>query len=162
MNRDKIRQQLVDHYLDLYQLAYSMLNDEDDARDAVQEALACTMARPLLDKPLAYCYQVLRRTAINTIRHRARIIPIQTEIAEELRDEESETAYGELLDYAMRLRDNLPQATRALIVLHDEKGHSYSELATLTGMNVMTVRRHIKKAHNDMLQKLKKRKEDIQ
>lgn len=162
MNRENIRQQLVDHYLDLYQLAYSMLNDDDDARDAVQEALACTMARPLLDKPLAYCYQVLRRTAIDTLRHRARMIPFQTDIAEEVRDEESEAAYGDLLDQAMRLRDNLPQATRALIVLHDEKGHSYSELASLTGMNIMTIRRRIKKAHNAMRQKLKNKKENIQ
>ena len=162
MNRENIRQQLVDHYLDLYQLAYSMLNDDDDARDAVQEALACTMARPLLDKPLAYCYQVLRRTAIDTLRHRARMIPFQTDIAEEVHDEESEAAYGDLLDQAMRLLDHLPQATRALIVLHDEKGHSYSELASLTGMNIMTIRRRIKKAHNAMRQKLKNKKENIQ
>ena len=53
MNRAEIRQQLVDHYLDYYALAVAMLEDDDDARDTVQEALARTLAKAEHNTPPA-------------------------------------------------------------------------------------------------------------
>ena len=96
MNRAETRQQLVDHYLDYYALAKSMLNDDDDARDAVQEALARTMAMPLLQKPVAYCFQTVRRVAVDTMRYRMRTRSIEEY---ELPDESDEgDSYAMLLE----------------------------------------------------------------
>lgn len=158
MEREKIRQQLVDHYLDFYTLAYSMLSNDDDARDAVQEALARTMSKPWLGDPMNYCYQTLRRAAIDTLRHRYRMAPFTADIADEIADEEADNEYATLLEHAAHLRDKLPQATRALVVLHDERGLGYHELATLTGMSVMTIRRRLNEAHILLRHKLTKKK----
>ena len=38
MKRDEKQHILVEHYLDFYSRAMAILDDEDDAKDAVQEA----------------------------------------------------------------------------------------------------------------------------
>ena len=43
MKREAKRHVLVDHYLEFYNRAVAILNDEDDAKDAVQDALVKTL-----------------------------------------------------------------------------------------------------------------------
>lgn len=156
MKKAEIRQQLIDHYLDFYTLAYAMLDDDDDARDAVQEALTRTLSKAVLNNPLHYCYQTLRHAAIDTLRHRQRHVPLYGDIAEEQRDE----SYATLLERVMLLRDNLPDAERALVILHDEKGIAYDDLARLTGLSIVTIRRRLKRAHLKMRQGLTNMKKE--
>ena len=42
--RESDKQMLADHYLDFYQMAYSVLHNKEDVEDVVQESLAVTMA----------------------------------------------------------------------------------------------------------------------
>ena len=160
MDRAKTRQLLVDHYLDFYTLACNMLNDDDDARDAVQEALARTMARQRLDDPLSYCYTVLRHIAIDTLRHRKLIAPLADDVADELPSHDNDDSYHALLEQVMQLRNRLPKATRALVILHDEKGLSYRELARLTRKSTKTIHKKVEEAHRAMKQELTRKKEE--
>ena len=115
---------MVDHYLDYYALAKAMLDDDDDARDAVQEALARTMAMPLLKKPVEYCYQTVRRVAVDMLRYRMRTRSIEEY---ELPDESAEgDSYAMLLERVWLLREGMPSATKALLKLRYEKGLSYT------------------------------------
>ncbi len=156
MNRAETRQQLVDHYLDYYALAKSMLNDDDDARDAVQEALARTMAMPLLQKPVAYCFQTVRRVAVDTMRYRMRTRSIEEY---ELPDESDEgDSYAMLLERVGMLREGMPSATKALLKLRYEKGLTYSELEKLTGLSMITIRRRLKEAKQIIKEKLEEEK----
>lgn len=158
MEREKIRQQLVDHYLDFYSLAYAMLGNDDDTRDAVQEALARTLSKPLVKDTVNYCYQTVRRTAIDILRHRKRLVPLSSDVADREHDIEAEREFSAMLEYAAQLRDELPETTRTLVVLHDEKGLTYQELARLTGISIMSIRRQIKKTHAQLRDKLTKKK----
>lgn len=151
MNRAEIRQQLVDHYLDFYALAVSMLRDDDDAKDAVQEALVRTMTCRHVDDAVAYCFQTLRRVAIDTLRHRLRHAPIGDRDIADSGEGESD---GEMLERVMRLRNELPRVSKTLVVLHDQKGYTYDDIAALTGLSKMTVRRKLKEAHETMRQEL--------
>jgi RNA polymerase sigma-70 factor (ECF subfamily) len=152
MNRAETRQQLVDHYLDYYALAKAMLDDDDDARDAVQEALARTMAMPLLKKPVEYCYQTVRRVAVDTMRYRMRTRSIEEY---ELPDESAEgDSYAMLLERVCMLREDMPSATKALLKLRYEKGLSYTELEKLTGLSAITIRRRLKEAKRKMKEQL--------
>ena len=152
MKRAETRQQLVDHYLDYYALAKSMLDDDDDARDAVQEALARTMAMPLLKKPVDYCYQTVRRVAVDMLRYRMRIKPLQEELmADESNEDES---YTTLLARVRKVQEGLPTAMRALLRLRYEKELSYTELEKLTGLSVITIRRRLKEAKRMMKEQL--------
>lgn len=156
MNRAETRQQLVDHYLDYYALAKSMLNDDDDARDAVQEALARTMAMPLLQKPVAYCFQTVRRVAVDTMRYRMRTRSIEEY---ELPDESDEgDSYTMLLERVGMLREGMPSATKALLKLRYEKGLTYRELEKLTGLSMITIRRRLKEAKQIIKEKLEEEK----
>lgn len=143
---------MVDHYLDYYALAKAMLDDDDDARDAVQEALARTMAMPLLKKPVEYCYQTVRRVAVDMLRYRMRTRSIEEY---ELPDESAEgDSYAMLLERVWLLREGMPSATKALLKLRYEKGLSYTELEKLTGLSVITIRRRLKEAKRMMKEQL--------
>ena len=152
MNRAETRQQLVDHYLDYYALAKAMLDDDDDARDAVQEALARTLAMPLLKKPVEYCYQTVRHVAVDMLRYRRRTKPLEEgEMADENNDAES---YTTLLERVRKVQEGLPTAMRALLRLRYEKELSYKELEKLTGLSVITIRRKLKEAKQMMKEQL--------
>ncbi|MBR4505659.1 MAG: sigma-70 family RNA polymerase sigma factor [Bacteroidales bacterium] len=161
MNKAEIRQQLVDHYLDFYALAYSMLNDDSDARDAVQEALTRTMTKRHVDNALSYCYQSVRHTAINIMRHRQRFVQFDGQILDEAAKDEYNESYADMLERVMQLRDGLPKAMRALVRLHDEEGLTYAELAKLTGMSRMTIRRRLNEIHAEMREKLERNENTI-
>lgn len=159
MLKAEIRQQLVDHYLDFYALALSMLNDDSDARDAVQEALTRTMAKSRVSDPMSYCYQTVRHTAIDILRHRRRFVPLDEELINKASTEEDNGSYSSLLEQAMKLREGMPKAVRALMMLHYEEGLTYEELAKLTGMSRMTIRRRLGKAYKIMNEELKNKKQ---
>ncbi len=143
---------MVDHYLDYYALAKAMLDDDDDARDAVQEALARTMAMPLLQKPVEYCYQTVRRVAVDMLRYRMRTQPLDES---ELPDEDvGNDSYAALLERVRGVHDGLPSAMRALLRLRYEKGLGYAELEKLTGLSAITIRRRLKEAKRMMKEKL--------
>ncbi len=160
MIKAEIRQLLVDHYLDFYTLAYSMLANSDDARDTVQEALTRTLAKGRIDDPMNYCYQTVRNVAIDTMRYRSRIVPLDENMDVEQDEQDDTDSYARLLNLAAHLRDKLPSALRALVTLHYEKGIGYGELANLTGMSRMTIRRRLKEAQAKMHYELKKEMEE--
>lgn len=153
MNRAEIRQQLVDHYLDYYALAVAMLEDDDDARDTVQEALARTLAAPLLKDPLSYCYQTVRRLAVDTLRRRRVVVPMSTTVLES-ESVEQDPSYAELLEHVRHLHQKLPSALRSLVTLRYEKNLTFAELSRLTGLSTMTIRRKLYEAERIMKKKM--------
>ncbi len=160
MLKAEIRQQLVDHYLDFYTLALSMLNDDSDARDAVQEALTRTMARSRVNNPISYCYQTVRHTAIDILRHRRRFVPLDEEMLNRPSTDEDNDSYSSLLEQAMKLHEGMPKAVSALLRLHYQEGLTYEELAKLTGVSRMTIRRQMGKAHKMMNEELRNKKQN--
>ena len=76
MGRNDIRRQLQDHYLDFFSFAMSILKDEDDARDVVQEALTRTMMKFMVKDPFSFCMRTLKRLCIDTQRRRSRMVEI--------------------------------------------------------------------------------------
>lgn len=154
MNRAETRQQLVDHYLEFYTLAFAMLHNEEDAKDAVQEALVRTMVKHRVDQPVQYCFQTVRHVAIDMLRHRRRVMPLEgMDVADSVSDNADDWV---LLQKVMRLRNELPRILRTLVVLHDQKGYTYDNIAALTGMSKMSVRRRLREAHETMKERIKK------
>lgn len=134
-------------------MAMAMLEDDDDARDAVQEALARTFSLPLIKNPVNYCYQTVRRVAVDILRRRQRVIPM----SKSRYDEEAEVnddGYAELLKRVSHVRNGLPVAMRSLVVLYYEKGLTMRELESLTGMGRMTLWRKLQNAKEMMKKQL--------
>lgn len=148
MNRADKRQLLADHYLDFYSLAMAMLHDEDDACDAVQEALVTTLTRPVTSDPVHYCFQTLRHEAVNIMRRRMKIRELQE--GDSVEDPER----NELLNYVSEVYKRLPKVMRTMVQLYDIDGYTYSEVARIMRSSKTTVRRTIEKAHEIMRTKI--------
>lgn len=130
--------------MDFYAMAVGMLRDDDDARDAVQEAVARTLARVAVNDPVAYCFQTVRHVAIDIMRRNMRALSLDD--ADLATDPEREALYRRL----WHLHGTLPDMEQTIIELHDIEGYTYDEIATLTGLSKSTVRRHIKRIHKTM------------
>lgn len=142
------RQQLVDHYLDFYSLALSMLHDEDDACDAVQEALVRTLVRPLVNNPVSYCYQSVRHIAIDIMRRRLRTTDLgETDGAVDPEQEMLHEHVGEAFK-------SLPRKIRQAVELHDIDGYTFNEVAAVLRVSKTTARRLVDEGHQKMKKKI--------
>lgn len=143
MKNAEKRQILVDNYVGFFSLAMAILRDEQEARDAVQEALVKVLSGHSLIKRdvLSYTYQTVRHCAFDILRHRQRFVPLHEDMAD------VSATHVERLRLVARIRDELPETLRSLVELHDEEGYTLSELAALTGLSLATVRRRLDEAH---------------
>jgi len=148
-NADK-RSLLERNYLNFFALALAMLRDEDDARDAVQEALVRVLTTRHIKDVVSYTFQTVRSCSIDIMRHRARFVPLKDDVGY------SVSLHEERLKRVAELREELPETIRALVELHDEEGYTLEELHLLTGLSVMSIRRRLNEAHT----KLKNQLED--
>ena len=148
MGRSDIRQQLQDHYLDFFSVAMSILKDEDDARDAVQEALTRTMMKLVLKDPCNFCMRTLKRLCIDTLRHRNRIVEIDTSMMS------TDPEHDELLRLVRQKKEELSEMARTVLELHDEDGHTMEEVAEMLQVSHSTVKRILYDARYEMRKKL--------
>lgn len=142
--REKDCQQLAEHYLDLYSIAYALLNNPTDTEDAVQEALTRTMSQIWLKEPYTYCCRVLKNYCYETLRQKNRLllggVPDQA-------IEENPPNNDQLYDQLEQLTDNLPEETRMLLNLHYEEGYTMPAIAEKTGLTISQVKKRFSKIH---------------
>ncbi len=148
MNRAEKRQLLTDHYLDFYTLAMAMLHDNDDACDAVQEALVSTLTRPIDTNPVNYCMQTVRHEAVNIMRRRIRLAELKE--TDNVEDPEHQL----LLEHVGAAYKSLPKKMRMMVELYDIDGYTLVEVAKAMRCSKTTVRRTIEEAHKIMRTKI--------
>jgi RNA polymerase sigma-70 factor, ECF subfamily len=155
----------------LFGIALRLLNDEDAASDAVQEALISAFRRfstfrgDSLKSWLARvvvnaCYDELRR------KHRQHAVPLEQFNAE---GDEIETSYwlvdpqadpevqfeaSEIQTAIQHSLDKLPSVYRLMLVLVDIEGLSYEEAAMAAGIPVGTVKSRLARARLQMQKSL--------
>lgn len=127
--RDADKQYLVNHYYDYFRMALTILKDQEDAKDAVQEALAQTMSRTFVRDVHAYCIKVLRNCCTNRLRERYRL----QETAVDIVDEEPDMQYEQRILLMNRVKRQLPKESRRLLDMHYEKGLTVDEIASVLG-----------------------------
>lgn len=128
----------------------SILKDEDDARDAVQEALTRTMMKLMLKEPCNFCMRTLRHLCIDTLRQRHRMVEIKETMM--VADPEHE----ELLELVRRKKEELGEMARTVLELHDEDGLTLTEVAGMLRLSPSTVKRILYDARDEMRRKLER------
>lgn len=147
MNADEFKQRFLPLNAKLYKVAYLMLGNEDDAKDAVQDAyMKMWNHRDLLahiDNPQAYCVTLVRNLCLD--RHRAASIDMVDKPPEELpiasgydtswHIERQQTA--QLLNQCLA---RLPAQQRQVVRLRDINGCSMQEIEKATGLTAVNAR----------------------
>lgn len=126
----------------------SILKDEDEARDAVQEALTRTMTKLLVREPCNFCMRTLKHLCIDTLRHRKRLVDIEETMLA------TNPEHEELLELVRRKKEELSEKARMVLELHDEDGHTLTEVAGMLNVSPSTVKRILYDARNEMRKKL--------
>ena len=155
---------LLEHCLPLsdrfYRVALYLLENQEDAEDAVQELYLKLLRSPhsfsKVQDPLAYGITILKNICIDKIRRRERI---KTEIIKEYSQFEScrpDELAGErdYLKMLIREIDKLPEKQALVLRLRAVEGLEYETISRRTGLSQVNIRVLISIARKTLKKKL--------
>lgn len=144
MKTARKRHILEEHYLDFYRRALDILDDEDDAKDAVQEAVVKTLVRMGVRDMVAYCFRATEHECIDMLRRRKRLMAYdETTIPEEQEN-------GRLRREIRDCKELLMPMERRIYELRREHGYSIAETVAKTTLSASSVKRLLASAEEKM------------
>lgn len=144
MTSARKRHILEEHYLDFYSRAVDILNDEDDAKDAVQEAVVKTLVSVGVRDMVAYCFRATEHECINILRRKQRVMKLDEDVMESPTDRER-------LRELRECRELLLPMERRVFELRRDHGYTNVETAGRTGVSVATVKRLLASAEKKIV-----------
>ncbi|MEY9325465.1 RNA polymerase sigma factor [Sinorhizobium fredii] len=166
---DVFRAIMQAHNRKLYRIARSIVRNNSDAEDVLQEAyvrafthfadfrgdatLTTWLARIVINEALGRLRKSRRQRKLAET-HQAEIIafPLNSNSS----DPEKTMAQRQILDLIERLTDHLPDAYRTVFVLRVIEGLNNEETATLLGLKPETVRTRLHRARHLLKEQLEK------
>lgn len=142
------RQEFIADYLPLYEplyrVAYYILEDAQDAEDAVQDLFVKVWnSRESFTtaNPKAYCMTMMKNLCIDRIRkgHNVHLEPLSDRLSgseDIVRANESR----EILNRVLKTMDSLSESQRKVLEMRVFEDLSYEEMSKLTGMNKLSLR----------------------
>jgi len=138
----------------LFTYCCRMLGDRERAKDGLQEAFLKAYQNAAMYKPgtsvSAWLYRLTRNVCIDMLRTRKEhdsIEDIQILAVEKNPDVMLQEVLTEEIE-------KLPEIYREAVILRDVQGHSYEEIANITGTAISTVKFRIFKARDTLRQRL--------
>lgn len=138
----------------LFTYCCRMIGDRERAKDAMQEALMKAYQNAGMYQEgtnvAAWLFRLTRNVCIDMIRARKEhdsIEDVQLPVQERTPDVMLQDALTEEIE-------RLPDIYREAVVLRDVQGHSYDEIAKITGTAISTVKFRIFKARDTLRQRL--------
>ncbi|MHB9023976.1 MAG: RNA polymerase sigma factor [Armatimonadota bacterium] len=160
----------------VYNLAYRLIGNQDDAQDIAQEAFVrIFQSLPGFKGESAFStwlYRIVTNLCYDELKRRRRRPPTISEYEREASDDSSSTleaVSGENTE-DRALRDErqhavrqaiaqLPEQYRMILVLYDLQGFSYDEISGILKTNLGTVKSRLNRARNLLRQKLSDQRE---
>ena len=126
-----------------YRIAFYVLEDEDDAKDAVQDLyLKLWDLRDQLDlirQPSAYGAMLMRNLCIDRIRRKRPLEPLEDALAEKAPPDDA-LILKESVAGLYEAIQKLPDGQRKLLTLRVLHGLSYEEIQQRTGLSGLNIR----------------------
>ena len=155
-SKQRFERLFKDSYPQMYRMAFSMVEDADDAKDAVSQVFTqMWKGRPNVSEESlsGYLLAATRNQCLHILRQRQ----LQQQMEEELRqtaeerlrvgasagmssNQEREELLRELQQV---INDNLTEQDRRVLQLHYEEEMTYQETATVLGISPSAVNKHI-------------------
>lgn len=137
------------HYEKMYNLARSILSDDDESNDVVSEVFTTILADDVVLMPESeegFLMRSVRNRCLNLIAHKSvkeRVTKLLLDDADVILSEETD----ERLDQLMLLIEDLePPIRKQIFRLHYLKEMSYQEVADKVGVSKVTVFNHLSQA----------------
>ena len=151
MDKNEFTRAVLEQERTLYRVAKSMLGDEADCADAAQNAILRAWERLNTLKRPEYFKTWLTRILINEcraiLRARARLVPLEPELAESVpAPEENGELYAALM--------GLPEKYRTPVTLHYIEGFRTSEIAEMLLVPEGTVKARLRRAREILREEL--------
>ena len=145
-SRQEFEHLFKDNYPHMYRMAFSMVENADDAKDAVHQVFTqIWRGKPQVARESVRGY--LLSATRNQCLHLLRTRQLQRQMEEELRQDmalsESEERQELLQQLQQVIEDNLTEQDRRVLSLHYEEGMTYSETAKVLGISASAVNKHI-------------------
>ena len=135
-----------DSYPHMYRMAFSMVEDADDAKDAVNQVFTqMWKGKPDVSEESVrgYLLAATRNQCLHILRQRK----LQQQMEEELRHTAEKSSNEEreelLCELQQVINDNLTEQDRRVLQLHYEEEMTYQETATVLGISTSAVNKHI-------------------
>ena len=145
-SKQRFERLFKDSYPQMYRMAFSMVEDADDAKDAVSQVFTqMWKGKPDVSEESVrgYLLAATRNQCLHILRQRQ----LQQQMEEELRhttEKSSNEEREELLrELQQVINDNLTEQDRRVLQLHYEEEMTYQETATVLGISTSAVNKHI-------------------
>ena len=135
-----------DNYPHMYRMAFSMVEDADDAKDVVSQVFTqMWRSKPQVSdgSMRGYLLAATRNQCLHQLRQRQLQREMEAELqraAQEEREEEREELMRQLQQV---IDENLTEQDRRVLSLHYDEEKTYAETATILGISTAAVNKHI-------------------
>ena len=145
-SKQRFERLFKDSYPHMYRLAFSMVEDADDAKDAVNQVFTqMWKGKPNVSdsQVRGYLLAATRNQCLHILRQRE----LRRQMEEELQREAEESSNDEREELMRELQqvidDNLTEQDRRVLQLHYDEEMTYQETATILGISTSAVNKHI-------------------
>lgn len=147
------------HYEKMYNLARSILSDDDESKDVVSEVFTTILADDVVLMPESeegFLMRSVRNRCLNLIAHKGvkeRVTKLLIDDADVILSDKTD---GRLEQLMLLIEDLEPPIRKQIFRLHYLKEMSYQEVADKVGVSKVTVFNHLSQAMEWIRKQLKK------
>lgn len=147
------------HYEKMYNLARSILSDDDESNDVVSEVFTTILANNavlMLESEEGFLMRSVRNRCLNLIAHKSvkeRVTKLLIDDADVILSDKTD---GRLEQLMLLIEDLEPPIRKQIFRLHYLKEMSYQEVADKVGVSKVTVFNHLSQAMEWIRKQLKK------
>ncbi|MBR6938291.1 MAG: sigma-70 family RNA polymerase sigma factor [Prevotella sp.] len=147
-----------DSYPHMYRMAFSMVENVDDAKDAVHQVFAQiwrNKPRVANDSIRGYLLAATRNQCLHLLRSRQLKRQMEEELQQEITASENEEREELLQQLRQVIDNNLTEQDRRVLSLHYDDEMTYAETASVLGISASAVNKHITRSLAKIRQTLK-------
>ena len=135
-----------DSYPHMYRMAFSMVENADDAKDAVHQVFVQIWRnKPKVDDDSirGYLLAATRNQCLHLLRSRQLQRQMEEELQQDIVTSENEEREELLQQLRQVIDNNLTEQDRRVLSLHYDEEMTYAETATVLGISISAVNKHI-------------------
>jgi len=148
-SKKKFEHLFKDSYPHMYRMAFSIVENAEDAKDAVHQVFTqMWRSKPQVaeERIRGYLLTATRNQCLHMLRQQQLKRQMEEELRQETATGESEEREELLRQLRQVIEDNLTEQDRRVLSLHYDEDMTYHETARVLGISVSAVNKHITKS----------------